>query len=137
MREAQLTRSLPHVFRKLPTLVHRPLPVRVPSPCSSQVSVLHEVRVPDSEHVNHLIAQPPFLQSVHHPESQTSIQHSSGGSPGGRDLRRPGGHCNSTVRVQQPELKGAPGYGEAMRLALSFSQPWEGAGQVYRELQAV
>ncbi|ELR50084.1 Calsyntenin-2, partial [Bos mutus] len=42
-----------------------------------EVSVLHEVRVPDSEHVNHLIAQPPFLQSVHHPESQTSIQHSS------------------------------------------------------------
>ncbi|KAI4547942.1 hypothetical protein MG293_000272 [Ovis ammon polii] len=42
-----------------------------------EVSVLHEVRVPDSEHVNHLIAQPPFLQSVHHPEPQTSIQHSS------------------------------------------------------------
>uniref|UniRef100_A0A8C6D2B0 Calsyntenin-2 n=1 Tax=Moschus moschiferus TaxID=68415 RepID=A0A8C6D2B0_MOSMO len=42
-----------------------------------EVSVLHEVRVSDSEHINHLIAQPPFLQSVHHPESQTSIQHSS------------------------------------------------------------
>ncbi|KAB0361366.1 hypothetical protein FD754_005522 [Muntiacus muntjak] len=42
-----------------------------------EVSVLHEVRVSDTEHVNHLIAQPPFLQSVHHPESQTSIQHSS------------------------------------------------------------
>ncbi|KAM9088167.1 calsyntenin-2 [Megaptera novaeangliae] len=42
-----------------------------------EVSVLHEVRVSDKEHVNHLIVQPPFLQSVHHPESQTSIQHSS------------------------------------------------------------
>lgn len=89
-----------------------------PSPFSSQVSVLHEVRVSDTEHVNHLIAQPPFLQSVHHPESQTSIQHSSGRSPGRRDLRIPGDHCDSTVRVQQPELKEAPGYGEAMSLAL-------------------
>ncbi|XP_036707754.1 calsyntenin-2 [Balaenoptera musculus] len=42
-----------------------------------EVSVLHEVRVSDKEHVNHLIVQPPFLQSVHHPESQTSIQRSS------------------------------------------------------------
>lgn len=47
-------------------------------PCSSQVSVLHEVRVSDKEHVNHLIVQPPFLQSVHHPESRSSIQRSSG-----------------------------------------------------------
>ncbi|XP_036733184.2 calsyntenin-2 [Manis pentadactyla] len=42
-----------------------------------EVSVLHEVRVPDEEHVNHLIVQPPFLQSVHHPESRSSIQRSS------------------------------------------------------------
>ncbi|XP_033711241.1 calsyntenin-2 [Tursiops truncatus] len=42
-----------------------------------EVSVLHEVRVSDKEHVNHLIVQPPFLQSVHHPESQTGIQRSS------------------------------------------------------------
>ncbi|KAK2499802.1 hypothetical protein MC885_015407, partial [Smutsia gigantea] len=42
-----------------------------------EVSVLHEVRVPDEEHVNHLIVQPPFLQSVHHPESWSSIQRSS------------------------------------------------------------
>ncbi|XP_027440520.2 calsyntenin-2 isoform X1 [Zalophus californianus] len=42
-----------------------------------EVSVLREARVSDKEHVNHLIVQPPFLQSVHHPESQGSIQHSS------------------------------------------------------------
>nr|KAF6420142.1 calsyntenin 2 [Molossus molossus] len=42
-----------------------------------EVSVLHEVRVSDEEHVNHLIVQPPFLQSVHHPESRVSVQHSS------------------------------------------------------------
>nr|XP_021534371.1 calsyntenin-2 [Neomonachus schauinslandi] len=42
-----------------------------------EVSVLHEARVSDKEHVNHLIVQPPFLQSVHHPESQGSIQRSS------------------------------------------------------------
>ncbi|XP_020926786.1 calsyntenin-2 [Sus scrofa] len=42
-----------------------------------EVSVLHEVRVPDKEHVNHLVVQPPFLQSVHHPESQSSLQRSS------------------------------------------------------------
>ncbi|CAO2633907.1 Clstn2 [Lemmus lemmus] len=42
-----------------------------------EVGVLHEVRVSDKEHVNHLIVQPPFLQSVHHPESRTSIQRSS------------------------------------------------------------
>uniref|UniRef100_M3Y0V8 Calsyntenin 2 n=1 Tax=Mustela putorius furo TaxID=9669 RepID=M3Y0V8_MUSPF len=42
-----------------------------------EVSVLHEARVSDKEHVNHLIVQPPFLQSVHHPESQNSIQRSS------------------------------------------------------------
>nr|KAF6473688.1 calsyntenin 2 [Rousettus aegyptiacus] len=42
-----------------------------------EVSVLHEVRVSDKEHVNHLIVQPPFLQSVHHPESRSSIQRSS------------------------------------------------------------
>ena len=90
-------------------LVHLPLPVHSISPCSSQVSVLHEVRVSDKEHVNHLIVQPPFLQSVHHPESQTSIQRSSGKSPGRRDLRTPGADCDSrpstqqTVRVQQPE----------------------------------
>ncbi|XP_057594925.1 calsyntenin-2 [Hippopotamus amphibius kiboko] len=42
-----------------------------------EVSVLHEARVSDKEHVNHLIMQPPFLQSIHHPESQTSIQRSS------------------------------------------------------------
>ncbi|KAM7337133.1 hypothetical protein ACRRTK_003252 [Alexandromys fortis] len=42
-----------------------------------EVSVLHEVRVSDKEHVNHLVVQPPFLQSVHHPESRTSIQRSS------------------------------------------------------------
>ncbi|XP_012519866.1 PREDICTED: calsyntenin-2 [Propithecus coquereli] len=42
-----------------------------------EVSVLHEVRVSDKEHVNHLIVQPPFLQSVHHPEARSSIQHSS------------------------------------------------------------
>ncbi|XP_006158232.1 calsyntenin-2 [Tupaia chinensis] len=42
-----------------------------------EVSVLHEVRVSDKEHVNHLIVQPPFLQSVHHPDSRSSIQRSS------------------------------------------------------------
>ncbi|XP_066100641.1 calsyntenin-2 isoform X1 [Saccopteryx bilineata] len=42
-----------------------------------EVSVLHEVRVSDKEHVNHLIVQPPFLQSVHHPEPRTSVQRSS------------------------------------------------------------
>ncbi|KAF6312674.1 calsyntenin 2 [Rhinolophus ferrumequinum] len=42
-----------------------------------EVSVLHEARVSDREHVNHLIVQPPFLQSVHHPESRSSFQHSS------------------------------------------------------------
>uniref|UniRef100_A0A452UGY8 Calsyntenin 2 n=1 Tax=Ursus maritimus TaxID=29073 RepID=A0A452UGY8_URSMA len=42
-----------------------------------EVSVLHEARVSDKEHVNHLIVQPPFLQSVHHPESQSSIQRGS------------------------------------------------------------
>ncbi|XP_027954877.1 calsyntenin-2 [Eumetopias jubatus] len=42
-----------------------------------EVSVLREARVSDKEHVNHLIVQPPFLQSVHHPESQGSIQRSS------------------------------------------------------------
>ncbi|XP_050996756.1 calsyntenin-2 [Acomys russatus] len=42
-----------------------------------EVSVLHEVRVSNKEHVNHLIVQPPFLQSVHHPESRSSIQRSS------------------------------------------------------------
>lgn len=42
-----------------------------------EVSVLHEARVSDKEHVNHLIVQPPFLQSVHHPESRSSIQRSS------------------------------------------------------------
>ncbi|XP_032120752.1 calsyntenin-2 [Sapajus apella] len=42
-----------------------------------EVSVLHEDRVSDKEHVNHLIVQPPFLQSVHHPESRSSIQRSS------------------------------------------------------------
>ncbi|XP_006083822.1 calsyntenin-2 [Myotis lucifugus] len=42
-----------------------------------EVSLLHEVRVSDNEHVNHLIVQPPFLQSVHHPEAQTSVQRSS------------------------------------------------------------
>ncbi|XP_021583983.2 calsyntenin-2 [Ictidomys tridecemlineatus] len=42
-----------------------------------EVSVLHEVRASDKEHVNHLIVQPPFLQSVHHPESHSSIQRSS------------------------------------------------------------
>ncbi|XP_014643706.1 PREDICTED: calsyntenin-2, partial [Ceratotherium simum simum] len=42
-----------------------------------EVSVLHEVRVSDEEHVNHLIVQPPFLQSVHHPESRSSIQRSA------------------------------------------------------------
>nr|CAC14887.1 calsyntenin-2 [Mus musculus] len=42
-----------------------------------EVSVLHEVRVSDKEHVNHLIVQPPFLQSVHHPETRSSIQRSS------------------------------------------------------------
>ncbi|EPY76775.1 hypothetical protein CB1_001390027 [Camelus ferus] len=42
-----------------------------------EVGVLHEVRVSDKEHVSHLIVQPPFLQSVHHPESQSSIQRSS------------------------------------------------------------
>ncbi|XP_048650467.1 calsyntenin-2 [Marmota marmota marmota] len=42
-----------------------------------EVSVLHEVRASDKEHVNHLIVQPPFLQSVHHPESRSSIQRSS------------------------------------------------------------
>ncbi|KAF6098931.1 calsyntenin 2 [Phyllostomus discolor] len=42
-----------------------------------EVSILHEVRVPDKEHVSHLIVQPPFLQSVQHPESRTSIQRSS------------------------------------------------------------
>uniref|UniRef100_G3QY37 Calsyntenin-2 n=1 Tax=Gorilla gorilla gorilla TaxID=9595 RepID=G3QY37_GORGO len=42
-----------------------------------EVSILHEDRVSDKEHVNHLIVQPPFLQSVHHPESRSSIQRSS------------------------------------------------------------
>ncbi|XP_062971225.1 calsyntenin-2 [Cynocephalus volans] len=42
-----------------------------------EVGVLREVRVSDKEHVNHLIVQPPFLQSVHHPESRSSIQRSS------------------------------------------------------------
>ncbi|XP_036047544.1 calsyntenin-2 isoform X2 [Onychomys torridus] len=42
-----------------------------------EVSVLHEVKVSEKEHVNHLIVQPPFLQSVHHPESRSSIQRSS------------------------------------------------------------
>ncbi|XP_045242809.3 calsyntenin-2 isoform X1 [Macaca fascicularis] len=42
-----------------------------------EVSVLHEDRVSDKEHVNHLIVQPPFLQSVHHPESRSSIRRSS------------------------------------------------------------
>ncbi|XP_004712170.1 calsyntenin-2 [Echinops telfairi] len=42
-----------------------------------EVSVLHELRVSDQEHVNHLIVQPPFLQSVHHPESRSSIRRSS------------------------------------------------------------
>ncbi|XP_021568532.1 calsyntenin-2 [Carlito syrichta] len=42
-----------------------------------EISVLHEVRVSDKEHVNHLIVQPPFLQSVYHPESRSSIQRSS------------------------------------------------------------
>ncbi|KAB1283572.1 Calsyntenin-2 [Camelus dromedarius] len=42
-----------------------------------EVGVLHEVRVSDKEHVSHLIVQPPFLQSVHHPESQSNIQRSS------------------------------------------------------------
>lgn len=62
------------------------------SPCSFQVSVLHEVRVSDKEHINHLIVQPPFLQSVQHPESRTSVQRSSGRSPGRRDLRTLGGY---------------------------------------------
>ncbi|XP_046956098.1 calsyntenin-2 [Lynx rufus] len=42
-----------------------------------EVSILHEVRMSDKEHVSHLIVQPPFLQSVHHPESRSSIQRSS------------------------------------------------------------
>ncbi|XP_004588404.2 calsyntenin-2 [Ochotona princeps] len=42
-----------------------------------ELGVLHEVSLPDKEHVNHLIVQPPFLQSVHHPETQSSIQRSS------------------------------------------------------------
>lgn len=42
-----------------------------------EVSLLREVRVPDSEHANHLIVQPPFLQSVHRPESRASVQRSS------------------------------------------------------------
>lgn len=66
-------------------LAHLALLVNSTSPCSSQVSVLHEVRVSDKEHVNHLIVQPPFLQSVHHPESRSSIQRSSGRQPGRRD----------------------------------------------------
>lgn len=65
-------------------LAHRPLPVNSTSPTSSQVSVLHEARMSDREHVNHLIVQPPFLQSVHHPESRSSFQHNSGKSPGTR-----------------------------------------------------
>ncbi|XP_036917070.1 calsyntenin-2 [Sturnira hondurensis] len=42
-----------------------------------EVSVLHEARVSDKEHVSHLIVQPPFLQSVQHPESRTSVQRSA------------------------------------------------------------
>ena len=71
----------PLVHSGLPPLAHLLLPAHSTSPCSSQVSVLHEVRVPDKEHVNHLVVQPPFLQSVHHPESQSSLQRSSGKSP--------------------------------------------------------
>lgn len=129
---------------ELRPLVHLPLPAHCTPPCSSQVSVLHEVRVSDKEHVNHLIVQPPFLQSVHHPESQTSIQRSSGRSHGRRDLRTPGADGDSrpstqqTVRVQQrqrrPELKEVPGCGEAMGLALRHSWPQEGTGQVHKKL---
>lgn len=62
----------PHSLRELSGMPpHSP-------PCSPQVSVLHEVRVSDTEHVNHLIVQPPFLQSVYHPETRSSIQRSSG-----------------------------------------------------------
>lgn len=47
----------------------------------------------------------------------------------------PGGHCDSTPRVQQPELKGRS-YGEAMSLALSYLKPGSQASQVHK-LQAV
>lgn len=85
-------------------LTHLPL-VNSPSALPThQVSLLHEVRVSDNEHVNHLIVQPPFLQSVHHPETRTSVQRSSGTSPGRRDLRTTGNSRPSpkkTLRVQQ------------------------------------
>ncbi|XP_076986377.1 calsyntenin-2 [Tamandua tetradactyla] len=42
-----------------------------------EISVLHEVRGSDKEQANHLIVQPPFLQSVHHPEARSSLQRSS------------------------------------------------------------
>ncbi|XP_048190877.1 LOW QUALITY PROTEIN: calsyntenin-2 [Perognathus longimembris pacificus] len=41
-----------------------------------EVGVLHEVRVSD-EHVNHLVLQPPFLQSVHHPEPRSGLRRGS------------------------------------------------------------
>lgn len=84
-----------------------PAPGQHPLSLLTQVSLLHEVRVSDNEHVNHLIVQPPFLQSVQHPEARTSVQRSSGTSPGRRDLRTTGNSRPSTKRafkVQQALL---------------------------------